>query len=440
MAYTEPVIALEIDNSYSRITGLTTAAFNRLRKELSYQADPQAAYFRGGYQSRRYLVDKKGVFPTGLLDRVYAFLSAEKITEGFRRVHCRQKPSNHVLSPRAEYSGVTPYADQYEAVARALEAERAGIEMPTGTGKSLVIAMLVHRLNVKTLIIVPTVELKKQLSETLKPYPNAVVENIDSSALGALRGFDALILDEVHHAAAKTYHKLNKTAWKGIYYRFFLTATFFRNSENEQMLFEAIAGKPVFKLSIAKAVKSGYIVPVDAYYIELSKTSTDAYTWGQVYSELVVNHEARNALIANVLQNCQNSAPTLCLVKELAHGAILEQLTGIPFANGQDEDSRRHIERFNKGEIKGLIGTTGILGEGVDTKPAEFIVIAGLGKAKSAFMQQVGRGVRRYPGKESCKVILFKDKSHKFCLRHFNTQCKILKEEYGIAPIRLEVD
>ena len=42
---------------------------------------------------------------------------------------------------------------------------------------------------------------------------------------------------------------------------------------------------------------------------------------------------------------------------------------------------------FNMGEIKTLIGTTGVVGEGVDTRPTEYVIIAGLGKSKPAFMQ-----------------------------------------------------
>jgi superfamily II DNA or RNA helicase len=127
-------------------------------------------------------------------------------------------------------------------------------------------------------------------------------------------------------------------------------------------------------------------------------------------------------------------------VKEVKHGYAIQEIFNAPFANGQDDITRAYIGAFNKGEVKGLIGTTGILGEGVDTKPCEYVIIAGLGKAKSAFMQQIGRAVRTYPGKESAKIILFRDASHRFTLRHYRAQAKILKEEYGVTPIKLELE
>ena len=88
----------------------------------------------------------------------------------------------------------------------------------------------------------------------------------------------------------------------------------------------------------------------------------------------------------------RTNAPTLTLVKEINHGKALSVLSDSPFSNGEDEESRKYIELFKEARIKTLIGTTGVLGEGVDTKPAEYVIIAGLGKSKNAFMQQVGRG------------------------------------------------
>lgn len=426
------MITITINNSYSQIEGLKTDEFRALRKALSYTSDPKAAYFSRGFAFRKYLIDKKGFFPTGLLHIVYSQLKGHIET-----VDNRIKPLNRSA---IEFSSLTPYRAQDQAVKAAIKAGRGGIIMPTGTGKSLVIAMIAARLGIKTLVIVPTLEIKKQLGADMGKYGlfNISIMNIDSPKLKNMTDFDCLIIDECHHAAAKTYQNLNKTAWRGIYYRFFMTATFFRNQQNEQLLFEGIAGKPIFQLTQKEAIKEGYIVPIEAYYVDLPKQPTEAYTWREVYSELVVKNHHRNGTIAGMLKGLQiQDKFTLCLVKEIAHGKILSEATGVPFVSGQDEESRQYIELFKRGEIKQLIGTTGVLGEGIDTKPAEYIIIAALGKAKSAFMQQIGRGVRKYPGKTSAKVILFRDTSHRFLLRHFKEQVKILLEEYGVKVQKL---
>lgn len=430
------MITITIGNSYSRIAGLDKAQERKLRQALSYTPDAQAAYFSGGFSHRKYLIDKKGNFPTGLLHRVRKLLPEAQMLNGLTT------PGRRVtLSP---FLAVKPYAAQMNAVRAAGRAHRGIISMPTGTGKSLVIALLAAHHGVRTLIVVPTIEIRRQLTESLlevfKTLDYITVENIDSTALKTATNYDMLIVDECHHSAAKTYHSLNKTAWKGIYYRYFLTATPFRNNSEEQLLFEAISGQVIYTLSYKEAVSKKYIVPIEAYYLDVPKRETEAITWNAVYNDLVINNTQRNKMIQILAHTlvCTNTS-SLILVKEIAHGRILQDFTGAPFINGQDEESRKYIDQFNRGVQKVVIATEGVMGEGVDTRACEYVIIAGLGKAKSALMQKIGRTVRRFPGKESGKVILFKDISHKFCLKHFKEQRKILESEYNTVPLKLEL-
>lgn len=432
---------LRIDNSYSRLEGITSSILPKLKEELSYSIDANSAYFSGNYGPRKkYCIDKKGNFPTGLLDKVLNLLNKEKIPHTIVDLRVSPKQRKHINIAKT----VIPYKAQIEAAESAIKNKRGCISMPTGTGKSLVIALILARLNVKSLVIVPSLEIKKQLTDSLafvlSDMSKITVENIDSGSLDKKTDFDCLIIDEAHHVAAKTYQKLNKTAWAGVYYRFFLTATPFRNNKEETILFESIAGQVIYKLDYKQAVKEKYIVPIEAYYIEMPRKETDAYTWLEVYRDLVVNHYEKNAVICNLLQNLRDAGiPTLCLVKEINHGVKLSEESGVLFVNGQDEETRSYIKEFNSRLLTSLIGTSGILGEGIDTRPAEYVIIAGLGKAKSTFMQQVGRVLRNYPGKISGKVILIKDKSHKFTLRHYNAQAKVLLDEYGIKPLKLNI-
>jgi superfamily II DNA or RNA helicase len=428
---------LTIGNSFSRVSELTLDQEKRLRKALTYTEGGSAAYFSGYGPRRKCLLSKRGEFPTGLMRTVLGELKVDALkVEDTRKIPKISSGASYTLN-------VTPYQTQLDAVTSAVERGRGTISMPTGTGKSLVIGLIALRLNLKTLVVVPSIEIKKQLIElfkTFKMHSQVTVECISSPKLNNMKNFDCLIIDEAHHAAAKTYQKLNKTAWTGICYRFFLTATPFRNDKEETLLFESIAGQLIYHLSYKEAIKQGLIVPVEAYYIDLPKTETDAYTWAQVYSTLVVKNDYRNNLTAALMLRLNEEGKSaLCLVKEVAHGKVLEATSGLPFVHGQDDESRDYIRQFNNGGQRTLIGTTGILGEGVDTKPCEIVIIAGLGKAKSAFMQQVGRAVRKFPGKEAAKIIIFRDRSHKFTLRHFNTQVKILKEEYGVIPQKLDL-
>lgn len=439
-------IIIHYGNSYSKVSGLNDEQMQGLRKALSYKVSyAQAKYIPNPANRVKYCIDKRGEFATGLLSRVQRYLTKNNIEYSVDSTIALSRPYEKVSRITKPCPRTAPYKDQENALQRLLGVTRGTCVMPTGSGKSRVIAMLVEALPLKTLIIVPTLELKAQIARTLSEYfvktDGIAVENIDSPALEKLIDFDVLILDEVHHSAAATYRRLNRSAWKNIRHRYNFTATPYRNNEDEQLLYEGIAGDVIFELTYQKAVSNGYIVPVESYYFDLPKIPYEGYTYQEVYKELVVNNEYRNKLIADTIINLyKENKYCLCLVKEVAHGKILEKLTGIPFATGADDDSRQWIKTFSEGRLKCLIATTGLMGEGIDSRPAEYIIIAGLGKAKSAFMQQVGRGVRKYPGKESAKIIIFRDSTNKWCLTSYRTHAKILETEYNTRPIRLEIE
>lgn len=435
------MIKLTINNSYSQITGLNSTDMKALRRLLSYEIDSSAAYFSNNrFNTRKYLIDNKGNYPTGLTHMVKAYIAQNDLKCSI--IDERRQPSTQV--PLKATFVHKPYKSQLDATHLAITKHRGCLSMATGTGKSMVMALIINNLKVKTLIVVPNLELKRQLTEDLTAVfgnlKHITIENIDATNLETIQTkFDLLLIDEAHHAGASTYQRLNKTKWNDIYYRFYLTATPYRSNKDENILFEAIAGKVIYTLSSKEAINQGYIVPVDAYYLEAPKQATDAYTWQQVYKELVVENRAKNEIIADIILSFKDAGKsTLCLVKEIKHGQILSELTGVPFANGQDEDTRPLINTFIRGEIPALIATSGVCGEGVNTKACEIVIIACLGKAKGAFLQQVGRAIRNYPGKESAKVILVKDNSHKFTLKHFNEQKKILFDIFGITPVKLD--
>jgi superfamily II DNA or RNA helicase len=437
-------VAITVGNSMSKITGVTPQELTLLRSVLSYKVDPHTAKFIPNPANHvKYLMDLKGNFPTGLLHYVTGVLQQLELKFDAKA----ELPTRPIVkvSNRAFKStyAVKPYKHQVDALNAATALLRGCFSMPTGSGKSIAIAMIIERLKLKTLVVVPTLELKIQLIKTLTKaltsMEHITVENIDSTSLKTKGDYDMLILDEAHHVAASTYQKLNKTVWTGISHRYCFTATPFRNNKEEQLLYESIAGRIIYEFTYKQAVEAGCIVPIKAYYYEVTPKVTDAYTYRDVYNDLVVSNGPRNDLIAGIIKGLKTKGKSvLCLVREIKHGDTISVLTNTPFTKGTDDLSRRHISKFSSGEVKALIATEGIVGEGVDTKACEYVIIAGIGKAKSSFMQKCGRAVRTFSGKESAKVIILLDKSHKFTKSHFVEQKKILKEEYGIDVIKLD--
>lgn len=439
------MIKLTVNNSFSRIEGLTDDQFKALREKLSYRVDAQESYFGGLSRSpKRYLITKRGDFPTGLLSYVNEWVSANSRWSGSSVEYRRTIPFSKEKLFDMDLGDKTPRPSQVVAALEAVKTHRGVVRMPTRAGKSLVMAMIINALQLRTLIVVPSVGLRDQLRKDLQDWfgvtpGNIAVHNIDSGYLSELKDFDVLILDEAHHAAAKTYRELNKKAWTDIYYRFFFTATPFRSNSEEQLLMESVTGQVIYNMTYQDALKEGCVVPIEAYYVDVPEVEIDSNNWRKVYNEGIVHHDARNDLIKHLMVSLAASGSVLCLLREIAHGRQIEAATGFPFANGQDGLVRMRVLEFNLKETLGLIGTVGVLGEGMTLPHCEYVLIAGGGKSRIQFMQNVGRGVAAIPGKESCKVILFRDTSHKFLRRHFNAQIKTLREEYGVKPVKLEV-
>lgn len=443
---------LFINNSICKFIGLNSQQFKELAEIMSYRIDPQTVYFSSdARKGKRYLLNKHGEFPTGLLYLAKAWIEKKRLPVEILDDRAPPMPQDGLFTLRLPH---TPYPEQIEAAEACSAFKRGIVTAPTGCGKSVIAALIIQSLSVRTLVVTPTVELKKQLICDMSDYfgpdrvgplkdsPDIAIENV--AALNpsvAQAGYDCVIIDEFHHSGAVTYRNLNKKAWNSIYYRFGLTATPFRSQDHERLLLESVLSQVIYRVDYKTAVEKGYIVPMEAYYYQLPKKKVKGYLWPEVYSELVVQNEERNALVTTLLQRLQSQAiSTLCLVKEISHGENITKGTDLDFVKGENDDNREKILAFNRREISTLVATSGVLGEGIDTKPAEIIIIAGLGKSKNQFMQQVGRGFRKYPSKESCKIILFFDPSHRFTSSHFKAQVKILKDEYGLKPAKLEIE
>lgn len=438
---------ITIGNSVSKIEGLTIKQFKELREILSYSPDPKAAYFGGGHRgSRRYLLSKRGDFPTGLLYLVRRYFKGQKV----QWVDTRIRPRTRQDAPGSlfiEGMRPTPYPEQMAAAKAAVTACRGIISAVTALGKSLIAALIFDELKVPTLIVVPSLELKRQLTETMTLWFGAEIvggflriENVDALPMEPMKGYDCVIIDEFHHSAAKTYRKLNVKAWGGIFYRFGLTATPFRSQDHERLLLESVLSKIVYRITYQEAVKNKRIVPIEAYYIDLpaQEIQGNESSWQAMTAELVTNNRARNKIIEDLLVDlCYANIPTLCLVKEVYHALQLAERACVAAVVGVDPLSRDNIGRFNSGEIISLVGTSGMIGEGVDTKRAEYLLDSVGGTSKTAFMQRIGRLLRLSPGKESGKLIMFRDTSHPWFIKHFKAQCKVLREEYGVKPVKL---
>ena len=234
------MLNLIVNNSTSRLEGFTPSQFSAIRNELSYT--PPSNGFTFSYPQA--LIDKKGQFATGLMERLLLLLEMQGWPVSIQDLRIEPQKAT---TPFYISLPVNPYPEQLQAVA-ALETHGRGVVVAnTGFGKSIVVGLAIEAMQVPALVIVPNLNLKKQLTDSLRQFFPEVtvggwgsticVENID--ALENKKGphsYGLMVIDEMHHAAAKTYRKINKGIAASIYYRLGLTATFFRFQKSEDIL------------------------------------------------------------------------------------------------------------------------------------------------------------------------------------------------------------
>jgi superfamily II DNA or RNA helicase len=118
----------------------------------------------------------------------------------------------------------------------------------------------------------------------------------------------------------------------------------------------------------------------------------------------------------------------LVLVDEVLHGRELSQNLGIPFATGQDAKSSEYVDELNAGKIKGLVGTTGKVGEGTDTKNVDVLILANFVASKGPVIQAVGRALRKQGTKTKALILDYVPKGSTMLSRHATQRMKFYKE------------
>jgi len=474
------MIKIEIGNSISSVSFIPRQIFSLVHKELSFY--DMGIYFRTGRWDRAVsplMVDNK--FPTGLVRRLCFILNNNKFQ--FKIIDNRIRPKiNHLALLQGAYEP-TAYIHQNEAVQAFLNSPsgRGIVVLPTGMGKTRVMKDTIQQLGVHTLIIVPSLNIKRQtliyLSECFgeskvglfkrntsnKPISIANLDSLTRATKDDVDQFDCVFFDEWHHEACQTAHDINENIISDIYYKFALTATNFRNSKNEQILLDCIMANELYSMSPVEAMKFGYISKIKYYrqniqdikplidldnygpfglpeneLEELWEKKKDSYKYHELYKLYISENEERNSkVIKQANRLTDKGLSTLTLVKEIAHGQLLQsQIKDCVFVNGQEESTFNYdaIQAFNRGEIKNLVGTS-VIGEGVDTKGADCVILANGEKAKTKIMQNIGRVVRLKKGKEFGLVFDYEDTGQKIIKKHSNTRKRIVKKCFNEKAI-----
>jgi superfamily II DNA or RNA helicase len=336
-----------------------------------------------------------------------------------------------------------PY--QQEACAAVIAAYKSGlrrvlVQLATGLGKTILFAHLARALverGGRVLVIAHRDELLEQArAKLLAVDPGAsvgivkagqdehdraiVLASIQTIArmprLKRLGHFDLIVVDEAHHAVARTYRGVLE--YLGAYdppSQVFLLGVTATPGRGDGVGLATVFQKIVYRMGLLEGIKQGYLCDVRAKSVMLATDFDDVHTRG---GDLVEGELGRALLAADapehVLRAYQEVAsgrraivftPTVAVATAMA---ATFAAAGIPAAmiSGQTpHDERKAIlERLSSGEVR-VVANCAVLTEGFDCPPVDCIVVARPTKSALLYSQMIGRGTRTHAGKADCLVV-----------------------------------
>lgn len=319
------------------------------------------------------------------------------------------------------------------------------VVMPTGTGKTIVFASIVNDQVEKgehVLILAHREELLQQASDKLKMVTGleTALEKAQNSALDSDKMvvvasvqtlskqnrlmkyprdyFGAIIIDEAHHTAAKTY--------KGILEHFIdakvlgVTATPDRSDmKSLSDIFDSLA----FEYKLPDAIREGYLckintktipVEVDISKVHINAGDFSAQDLGNVLDLYL------DTIADAIVRECQNRktvifTPLVRISKRLCN-ILNKRNFKTAEVNGASADREDVLKGFDNGEYKALTNAM-LLTEGWDCPTVDCIICLRPTKSRSLYAQIVGRGTRLCEGKKNLLVLdfLWLTKKHSLC-------------------------
>lgn len=404
-------------------------------------------------------------FPTGHLNIVKA--TVESLNAAYQIVDHRKVPTNDCIMKWVN----KPFAPRYyqtNMIALGIKEGRGVFESAVGTGKSLIAAYILKELSVTSLIIVPSTALGLQLETDFKSWFGAnAVETITTKNVRAgkklrpirivtiqtvaslqktgeiqdlVRDVGALFVDEIHHAGSASYTNL-LTEIDHVYYRFGFTGTFLRN-DSKSLDMWGFLSNVLYRYPAHQAIAEGFLTPIEVTVYELYGKRSQSYP-----KEYDNNYCGSQELLNKVLELCHSAGDNeqvLILVKNKDKaGKIFHEfleMQGLENAYISGDDSKEvingTIRSFNEKKVRILIGSS-VIGEGIDVRSTDHLIMCQGGKSEIVIVQAVGRGVRLFEGKTVARIHDFDFVNTKYMRKHLKQREDIYRRNFECGINRI---
>lgn len=373
-------------------------------------------------------------FPSGLLDRVVA--DAAKDGVRVEVVDRRSRPCEPLPAsawPNPELATTTrPY--QLEAARAAIRHNPGLVWLPTGSGKTRVVAVLVSALPCRWLVVVPEIHLLNQMAAELSAslggeevgtcgddrwsVRRVTVSTYQTLHAGILRNSDRVLdllasaqgvaLDEAHMAAADTIADTLLRA-DSAYWRVGVSATPLARGDRKSTMVVACLGPVLYRQRTQEMVEAGYLAKTTVRMVPVRAregAEAGARTPAAAYKRDIVDHAARNAALTEVAAHLA-AKPCLVFVARIAHGralakAIAKLGASVEFIWSTASARQRAdvVKRLGTGAVEVVVASP-VFNQGVDIPSLASGVNAAAGRGVIASLQRLGRGSRTDGGRKA---------------------------------------
>ena len=225
--------------------------------------------------------------------------------------------------------------------------------------------------------------------------------------------FDYVIIDECHHAAAKTYRDILN------YFepQFLLGITATPERMDGEDVFSLFDQNVPYELRLRDAIINGLVVPFKYYgirdeLIEYGIKETRGHKFVEQFSD-----DKHVEFISNMIEKYRipgQKLKALAFCRDISHAIRMSQsmeeyyhtafLTG---RNSIGERVRAYKDLQDDSADLEILFTVDILNEGVDIPGVNMVLFLRPTDSQTIFIQQLGRGLRKYEGKQYVTVLDF---------------------------------
>ena len=325
------------------------------------------------------------------------------------------------------------------AVDEMLAKDFGTLSSATGSGKTVMALYIIAQRKQPALIVVHTKDLAVQWVERIETFLGigseavgfigggkkvigdkitvALVQSLYKCADEVAENIGFLVVDECHRCPSRTFTEA--VSCFDSQFMLGLSATPYRRDQLSKLIFWHLGDKH-HEVDKNQLIETGDVLPAKVTFRRTNFTTRydPVNEYSKMLAELATDTE-RNILIASDVagEAARNDGICLILSDRKAHCENLQAMLRYRFKLESElltgdidiADRQKVLERINNGQVKAVIATGQLIGEGFDCKDLTTLFLATPIKFSGRLLQYLGRVLRPAAGKKYARVFDYVD-------------------------------